>query len=192
MSKIAYHKMCRHHEAVARAKRMLNKIEKRFGGFQGEFYCNIQLTGIADIDGREVNSYVTRHLTELKKKIEHQLEKNEKWVNGEWNEQYEEGYYTPPLLEQFEIFEALKVVYSFIRSGYPEIEIKKSEVFVLTAQTPEAKYHEVLKFYRSKPVDGFNQEIFAVLENDEIKKLYPITFSVYDLTTVKSVFIEFQ
>lgn len=92
MSKITYHKNCFKDKSVEKAKRMLNKIEKQFGGFQGTFHCNIQLTGVNDIDRREVKSYIERHLKDLKRKIEKQLLQNEKLVNGEWNEEYEEGF----------------------------------------------------------------------------------------------------
>lgn len=184
--------MCRQHEAVAKAKRMLNKIEKQWGGFQGTFWCNITLTGIDDIDMREVKSYVERHLKELKKKIEQQLFKNEKFVNGDWNEQYEDGYYIPPFTEELQIIEALNKVHSFIGHNYPEIEVKKSEEFVFTEQTPEGKYNEAVRYFKSKPVVGFNQEAFGVLENGESKKLYPLTFSLYDLSSAKSVYVAFQ
>ena len=78
MSKISYHKHGHKNEAVSKAKRMLIKIEKQFGGFQGKFYCKIQLTGINDIDRLEVKNCVKRYLNELKEHIEKQLLKNEK------------------------------------------------------------------------------------------------------------------
>jgi hypothetical protein len=192
MSKIIYHKNCRQHEAVEKAKRMLNKIEKQFGGFQGLFYCNIQLTGINDIDRREVKSYVERHLKELKKKIEKQLLQNEKLVNGDWNENYEEGFYLPPFKEELQIVEALNEVHKFIWDKYPEIEVKKSDEFVFTEQTPEGKFNEALRYFKSKPVEGFNQETFGIFEDGKRKKLYPLTFSPYELSTAKSVYVAFQ
>lgn len=99
---------------------MLNKIEKQFGGFQGTFYCNIQLTGVSDIDNREVQSYIENHLRDLKRKIEKQLLQNQKFVNGEVNEDYEEGFYIPPFSEELKIVEALNQVVSYIRHNYPE------------------------------------------------------------------------
>ncbi|MEP7317189.1 MAG: hypothetical protein ABI921_00555 [Panacibacter sp.] len=192
MSKIIYHKNCRQHEAVAKVKRMLHKIEKQFGGFQGTFYCNIQLTGVNDIDRREVKSYVEQHLKELKRKIDKQLLQNEKLVNGEWNESYEEGYYTPTFTEQLQIIEALNKVHSFIWSEYPEIEIKKSEPFVFTAENPAAKYEEAKRYFLSNPVVGFLQETFGIFENGVSRKLYPLTFSSYDLQNAKSVYVQYQ
>lgn len=192
MSKISYHKNGHQHEAVSKAKRMLNKIEKQFGGFQGKFYCNIQLTGINDIDRREVKIYVERHLKELKKQIEKQLFQNEKLVNGDWNEQYEEGFYIPIFKDELQLIEALNEVYNFIWNNYPDIEVKKSEPIVFKSETPEEKYNEAVNFFKQNPVYGFNQEYFAVLENGKSKKLYPITFSAYDLSTATGVYAEFQ
>lgn len=192
MSKISYHKNGHQHEAVAKAKRMLNKIEKQFGGFQGKFYCNIQLTGINDIDRREVKSYVERHLKELKKHIEKQLFQNEKLVNGDWNEQYDEGFYMPTFKDELQLIEALNEVYNFIWNNYPDIDVKKSEQVVFTETTPEGKYNEAVNYFKAKPVYGFNQEYFAVLENGKSKKLYPMTFSAYDLSNATGVYAEFQ
>ena len=192
MSKISYHKNGHQHEAVIKAKRMLNKIEKQFGGFQGKFYCNIQLTGINDIDRREVKSYVERHLNELKKHIEKQLLQNEKLVNGDWNEQYEEGFYMPTFKDKLQLIEALNEVYNFIWNNYPDIEVKKSQPFVFKAEIPEEKYNEAVNFFKQNPVYGFNQAYIAVLETGKSKKLYPITFSAYDLSNATGVYVEFQ
>ena len=76
MSKILFHKNCIQHEAVAKVKRMLNKIEKQFGGFQGIFHCHISLTGVSDIDAKDLKYQIKNHLESLKKKIEKQLLQN--------------------------------------------------------------------------------------------------------------------
>lgn len=189
MSKIIYHKNCIQHEAVAKTKRMLNKIEKQFGGFQGTFYCNIQLTGVSDIDNREVQSYIENHLRDLKRKIEKQLLQNQKFVNGEVNEDYEEGFYIPPFSEELKIVEALNQVVSYIRHNYPELKIKKAE-YVFFQIDPEEKFKEAKLYFQNNPVVGFSQEYFAVLENGESKKLYPFSFSSYDLKNAKSIRVE--
>lgn len=190
MSKIIYHKNYIQHEAVGKVKRMLKKIEKQFGGFQGTFYCNIQLTGVDEIDNREVKSYIENHLRDLKRKIEKQLFQNEKFVNGEVNEDYEEGYYIPPFSEELKIIEALNEVGSFIRHNYPELEVKKTE-YLLTTNSPEEKLNETKLHFQNNPVFGFCQEYFAVLENGESKRLYPLTISSYDFTNAKSVRCDF-
>lgn len=190
MSKIKYHKSCIQHEAVAKAKRMFNKIEKQFGDFQGTFYCDIQFTGVDDIDNMNVKYYIERHLKGLKREIEKQLLQNEKFINGQENEHYEEGYYLPPMLEDFKIVEALAQVGSYIRHNYPELERKKAE-FVLTKISAEEKLNETKLHFQNKPVYGFCQEYFAVLENGESKKLYPLTISAYDFEKAKSIRVEF-
>jgi len=190
MSKIIYHKNCIQHEAVSKTKRMLKKIEKQFGGFQGTFYCNIQLTGVDEIDNREVKSYIENHLNDLKRKIEKQLLQNEKFVNGEVNEDYEEGYYIPPFTEELKIIEKLNEVGSFIWHNYPELEVKKTE-YILTTNSAEEKFNEAIFHFHNNPVFGFCQEYFAILENGKKKQLYPLTFSSYDFENAKSVGCEF-
>lgn len=191
MSKIIYHKNCRQHEVVAKAKRMLVKIDKQFGGFQGTFYGKFQLTGINEIDRREVKGYIEQHLKKLKREIDKQLLRNEKLVNGEWNEDYEEGFCTAPFAEELQIVEALNEVHSFIYREYPDIETKKSDEFVFTTDCPTGKFEEANRHFRSNPIVGFLQETFGVFENGVSRKLYPLTFSKYDLQNAKAVYVQY-
>ncbi|MBW8326578.1 MAG: hypothetical protein K0M50_17570 [Prolixibacteraceae bacterium] len=186
MNKIIFHKNCIQHEAVAKVKRMLNKIKKDFGGFQGIFYCSIQLTGVNDIDRKEIKSHIEKHLRNLKKKIDKQLLQNETFVSGEINEDYEEGFYIPPFTEELNLIESLNKVSSYIQNNYPEIKTKQSE-FIFTKNTSEEKFNEAKLHFQNNPIIGFSQEYFAVLENGENKKLYPFTFSSYDLIDAKSI-----
>jgi len=190
MGKIIYHKNCIQHEAVAKVKRMLNKIEKQFGGFQGIFYGNIKLTGVDEIDNREVKSYIEKHLRSLKNNIEKQLLRNEKFVNGEVNQDYEDEFYISPLSEELKLVEALDEVGSYIRHNYPELEIKKAE-FVFSKNSAEEKFTEAKLHFQNNPVVGFSQEFFTILENGEKKKLYPLTFSSFDLIDAKSICVEY-
>lgn len=191
MSKIIYHKRCFKHKEVQKVKRMLNVIEKQFGGFQATFFISIELTGINDIDRREIKHLIENHLNSLKKKIEKQLLRNEKLVNGNWNEDYEEGFYTQPLSEELKIVELLNEIHSYIWNNYPVLETKKTEDYILKSDSSEAKYNELKRHFENNPVVGFCQEYFARLENGETKKLYPFTFSHYDLRDAKSVYAEF-
>jgi len=190
MSKIQYHKNCIRHEAVAKAKRMFNKIEKQFGRFQGRFYCDIQFTGVDDIDNRNVKYYIERHLRDLKREIEKQLLQNEQFVNGQVNENYEEGFYIPPFAEEMKIIEALNEVGSYIRHNYHELEVKKTE-FVLTGNSGEEKLNSAKLHFQGKPAYGFSQEFFAVLENGESKRLFPLTLSAYDFENAKAIRVEY-
>ncbi len=192
MSKIIYHKKCRRHPAVEKAKRMLTKIDKEFGGTFSDVYFSIKLTGINDLDRREVRNYVEDHLEKLKKRIDKQLLQNKKMVDGEWNDQYEEGFSISPLTEELQIAKLLNEVHSYIWNNYPEAELKKSEEFVFTKDNPAGKYYEALDFFKSNPVEGFNQEAFAVFEDGKERKLYPLTFSVHDLGDATSVYVSYQ
>jgi hypothetical protein len=193
MSKISYHKNGHKHDAVAKAKRMLNKIEKQFGGLSSfQFYCDIQLTGINDIDRRDVKNYLEKHLKKLQKDIDKQLFRNEKMVNGDWNDEYEEGYWMPTLKEQMQVVEAINEVYNFIWNEYPDIEVKQSETLIFKETTPQAKYKEAVAYFKAKPIFGFNTEYFARLENGKSRKLYPITFSAHDLDNAIGVYAKYQ
>ena len=192
MSKIKYHKNCRQHEAVSKAKRMLNKIEKQFGGFQRTFYCNIELTGVNDIDRRELKYQVEKHLKELKSKIEKELLKNEKLIGREWNEQYEEGFYLPPLKEEMQIIEALKEIHSYIWDNYPEVEPQK-DVFEFSnvMAHPEEKKNEYINHYKNHPIIGFNKTFFRIYPDGKKRELFPLTYDVNDLkeaTAIETVY----
>lgn len=191
MSKIIYHKRCIKHPEVKKAKRMLNKIVTQFGGFQGTFYCDIQLTGVNDIDRNNIKHYVERHLNQLKNIIEKQLLQNKKLVNGDWNADYEEGFYTPPFSEELKIVELLNEVHSYIWNNYPILQTKKTDDYVFKSDSSEAKYNEIKRHFENNPIVGFCQEYFARLENGESKQLYPFTFSHYDLRNAKSVYAQF-
>ena len=190
MSKIIYHENCIKHEGVEKAKRMLNKIEKQFGGFQGLFHCHISLTGVSDIDAKDLKYQIKNHLESLKKKIEKQLLQNEIYINGEINEDYEEGFYIPPFVEELKLIESLNEVSSYIRYNYPKLKVKQSE-FIFSKNTAEEKYNEAKFHFQNNPVIGFSQEYFAVLENGESKRFYSLTFSAYDLENAKSIRVEF-
>lgn len=190
MSKILFHKNCIQHEAVAKVKRMLNKIDKQFGGFHGIFFCHITLTGVESIDNKEINYRIKSQLESLKKKIEKQLFQNEIYVNGEINEDYEEGFYIPPFSEELKLIESLNEVSSYIRNKYPELKVKQSE-FIFTKDNQDDKFNEAKYHFQNNPIIGFSQEYFAILESGEKKKLYPFTFSSYDLINAKSIRVEF-
>jgi hypothetical protein len=188
MSKIAYHKNCIKNPPVEKAKRMLNKIDKQFGGFNGIFHCNIQLTGVNDIDRSEIKRLIENHFKDLKRKIDKQLLQNEKLVNGKWNDEYEEGFYTPTFVEELNLIIALNEVHSHIWSLYPDIEIKKTEPFIFSEISPEGKYFEAKNHFEKNPVYGFQQKYFAVLKNETVRELYPFTFSKFDLVDAKSIY----
>lgn len=192
MSKINYHIKAHKHEAVSKAKRMLNKIEKHYGGFQGKFYCNIQFTGINDIDRREIKRLVEHHLKKLKLQIEKQLLQNEKFVNGDYNDNYEEGYYTPYFKDELQLIEALNEVYSFIWNNYPDIEVKQSEPYMFKSQTDQEKFNEAVSWSREKLIYGYNQVYYAITEDGKNKELFPLTLSTSDFTNTIGVFVSYQ
>lgn len=190
MSKVIYHNNCIQHEAVAKAKRMLTKILKQFGGFNGFFNCNIKLTGVDEIDNKEIKHYVERHLKSLKNNIEVQLKQNEYFLDGKINEDYVEGFYIHPFSEELKLVEALYEVGSYIRHNYPELEVKRLEYILLTNSSVD-KFNEAKLHFQNNPVIGFSQEYFAILESGEKVRLYPLTFSAYDLENAKSIMVEF-
>jgi hypothetical protein len=193
MSKINYHKNCRQHEQVSKAKRMLNKIAKKYpwGGYP-EFYCTINFTGINEFDRSEVKRYVESHLKDLKQEIEKQLNSNELYLKGEKNEKYEEGFWMPTFKKKLQLIEELNEVYNFIWDKYPVIPFQKSEVYIFKGDTPEAKYNEAERKFKNHPVLGYNHEYYAVMENGKDKRLYSFTFSSFDLKDATGIYYQFQ
>lgn len=192
MIKISYHKHAHKHEAVIKAKKMLNTIEKKFCNHYIECFSVVQLTGINEIDRQEVKCCIEDHLKNLKKNIEEQLFQNQKFIDGIYNLQYDEGYHTPALIHDFKLIKELDETYSFILNSYPKIELKKSEIFVFTTKKPEDKYNEIVNHFKENIVTGYNKEYFAVLENGIEKKLYPQNFSSQDLSDAVGVYLLYQ
>lgn len=190
MNNITYHKYKRKHEAVEKAKEMLNKIEKKSGDF--ELSCYFQLTGVREIDKDEVKFFFRIHWKALIKQMEQQLLNNEMLVGGQWNENYTEGFCVPTFKEAVQLIEALDDVYNFICNYYPEIERKKSEPIVFKDTTTRGKYLEATNYFAANPVHGFKPKYFAVLEDGELKEFYPATISLYDLTLATSIYFEYQ
>ena len=112
------------------------------------------------------------------------------YINGEINEDYEEGFYIPTFSEELKLIESLNEVSSYIRNKYPRLKVKQSE-FIFTKENHEEKFNESKLHFQLNPVVGFSQEYFAILENGEKKRLYPLTFSSYDLINAKSILVEF-
>lgn len=124
MSKIIFHKNGHQHEPVAKAKWMLNKIEDQFEDILGSFYCKIQLTGINEIDKRQVKIYVGLHLNVLKKQIDELLLLNEEFGGRECKKNYDDDYFVQSARDQLELIKALGDVYRCIEKNYPYIDLK--------------------------------------------------------------------
>ena len=71
-----------------------------------------------------------------------------------------------------------------------EATLKRLE-FIFTKNSSEEKFNEAKWHFQYNPVAGFSQEYFAILESGEKKRLYPLTFSAYDLENAKSIMVEF-
>jgi hypothetical protein len=191
--KISYHKNCRQHEQVSKAKRMLNKIAKKYPwGSHPEFYCDMNFTGINELDRGNVKRYIESHLKDLKLSIEKQLNNNELYLNGELNEKYEEGFWIPTFKSKLQLIEELNEVYNFIWNNYPVIPFQKSEVYIFKGDSPEAKYNEAKRKFENHPVLGYNHEYYAELENGKHKRLYSLTFSSFDLKDATGIYYQFQ
>jgi len=176
------------HSAVKKAKAMLTIIEKKFGSYQGQFYCNIFLTGINVLDRNEIRMYTEMQLKKIKEKIEIQFTQNEILINGEWNDNFQEGYYLKHLKDNLAVADALIELHSFIWSNYPEIDLKKSKICTLSSVDSKEKFQEAKNFFLVNKVDGFIQETIGVFECGKTKTIYRLTFEHTDLLNIKSVY----
>jgi hypothetical protein len=193
MSKIKYHKMAHRHEAVAKTKRMLTKIDKQYGGIGGRFYCNIQLTGVEEIDSVDIKGFLTHHLNDLKKNIEKQLSKNEKYIGIDFNEDYEEGFDIYSIKKELILIELLDNVYTHVCAEYPIIEVKKTnEVCFDENDLALAKHKKATDFFNQNPVCGFNVEFYAKRADGAEKRLWGLTCTAYDLKDAVSVYATYQ
>lgn len=192
MSKIIYHKHGHRNDAVAKAKRMLNKIDKKYGGIGGRFYCNIELTGINIIDRGNVKFYLAKHLKNLREKILQQLNQNSELIGIDPNEDYEEGFHISDLKREMEIIDDIHEVYSFIWALYPEVDWITSDPYVFTSETSEGKYNEAIAHHKSNPVIGFNQEYYVILYNGKSQQLFPLSLSHFDFRDARSMYVYYQ
>ncbi|AYQ31416.1 hypothetical protein [Runella sp. SP2] len=118
--------------------------------------------------------------------------RNQKLVKGDWNAEYEEGYDILTFQNKSQLIEAIYEVYSFIWDNYPDIEFQRSDVFIFKETTSEGKYKEAKNYFQSNPVNGFNQELFVVLNNGASKMVHGITFSHYHFSDATGVYVKFQ
>ncbi len=180
MTKIIYHKNCRKHEAVSKAKRLLKKafliVEN-----QSDIYANIQLTGVMDIDYREVKYYLDSQMKTIKIKIEQDIIDEA---------EYNHGYNLMSHIHRLQFIQGLNDVCIHIVNNYPEIEIKQYE-FVFKEESVEGKHREIVRSFKNNPLNGYNAEYIAVFPTGE-RRLYPLTFSRDDLNGAIKVIIKYQ
>ena len=179
MNKIIYHKNCRRHEAVSKAKRLLNKAVLIVQNVS-DIYVSIELTGVSDIDYREVKCYVDSEMRSLKIKIEQDII-DEK--------EYNHGYHFRSHMTRLEFIKALDDVCGFIANNYPEIEQKQRE-YTFTNETFEGKYRELKEEFKKNPIEGYAAEHFVVLPDGE-RRVYGITFQKQDLAGVSKLITRF-
>lgn len=180
MNIIIYHKNCRKHDAVLKAKRLLKKAFSIVAN-QIDIHANIQLTGVMDIDFRGVKYYLDNQMEKLKEKIEKDI-KDEK--------EYNHGYNLNSHIHRLQLIQGLNDVCGHIGSEYPELEIKIHE-FVFTKESVEDKYREIVHSFQNNPLKGYNAEYIAIRPTGE-RKLYPLTFSKDDLEGATKVIIKYQ
>ena len=162
MSKIIYHKNCRKHEAVSKAKRMLIKLYDEFEKPFGDIYANIQLTGVSDIDYREVKCYLDSQFSSLIYSIEKDIEAEK---------EYNHGYNIKGHITRLHFME--KVV---------EFTFKETNIL--------AKQREIVNYFKSNPINGFNAEYLAIHPTYE-RRIYPLTFVAEDLEGVERVIVKY-
>lgn len=180
MSKIIYHKNCRKHEAVSKAKRMLIKLYDEFEKPFGDIYANIQLTGVSDIDYREVKCYLDSQFSSLIYSIEKDIEAEK---------EYNHGYNIKGHITRLHFMEELNTVCSYIASYYPELEQKVVE-FTFKETNILAKQREIVNYFKSNPINGFNAEYLAIHPTYE-RRIYPLTFVAEDLEGVERVIVKY-
>jgi len=179
MLKIKYAKHCHKHNCVEKVKRQLIKAYKIAEGLSS-IYANIQLTGIEDIDYRNTTYYFDKEYENLRDRMSKEIE-----VNKEYNE----GYNLSAGITVFQFLIELNKVLSII-GDYPAIP-KKTVFYDFKSESAEDRYREVVKYFSSNPIVGYNQEYFAV-NGDIERRIYPFTFTKDDLLNAQKVMVEYQ
>lgn len=184
MLKLKYHKYCRKHEAVIKVKRMLTKAFKLIENYS-ESYLNIELTGITELDYREVHYHIERDLKgisdDIPKAIIHEKE-------------YKTGFNLKLYTKMLNYISELDKATSYIADHYPMPDIKTARIDLLS-NTAEEKFKELKyknELLMSKTPDMFLKEYYKEVAPDEEQKLWPLTFTKNDLENTNIVIVKYQ
>ena len=174
MTQVTYHKNCIKHDEVKKVKRMLNKIVKHSESFNDHFVCHIDLTGVFDVDFRNVRYYLLKHLVHLKDATENQTLKNQLYIDGTVNECFDGEFDITMLSEYCYKVESLDKVMLLLHE-YP-VMVKKEYTFNFSGGTYIDKYKELENYLKEKSLVGFEPESYIILESGETIKINPLFF----------------
>lgn len=182
MSKVKYHKHCRKHAAVQKTKRTLNALIKKCSLCDAAIY--IELTGIEELDYREMKYYIKKHMELQVKNIQDEINENKEEDNG---------YYIPKHLQRLLLVKGLQELQHYIYNSYAEFKNIQSLEVVLTKESNEDKVREYNRYFELNPhLVGFNRTYFAIATGKPDVELFPFTSLASQLTGVEKIRVVYE
>lgn len=181
MSKIAYHKYCRHHAGVKKVKREFVKLLKHFEHI--ETSCYIDFTGVADEDLFNLNYIIRKRYEWLSKQLTEEIEVSKK----EFHSEFSTGFYADTL----NFIKGIDKIIRLVNEDYPTNVMKYTFTFSNPAATVDEKALEYKTHFETVSKIGFRKSFFAY--RGEIKRqLWPLFASPDDLEGVDKIVIQYQ
>ncbi len=163
--KIKYHKLCHKHSEVEKVKRQLVKAYK-IADSLSYIYASITLTGIEDLDYKEIRSYYQSEYVKLRDRITKDIEDDK---------EYNHGFNLSSKIIVLKFLQELNTALS-LTAEYPQIPFKVKD------------YH-----FKSDNVHQRKDELKKHFTNGEKeRRLYSLTFQSSDLLYGQILRVKYQ
>jgi hypothetical protein len=179
MNKITYHKNCRHHAAVKKVKREFIKALKQAEHIEPS--CNIEFTGVAEVDLFELKYMISKHY----KKVHTRLTEEVKELPP--NAEFSREFYHHTLY----FIDDIEEIIDFIHNEYPVNVMEYTFTFSNPEASTEEKKMEYQWHFKANPLIGFKPEYFAY-RGENKRQIWPFTLSLSDLEGVDKIVIKYQ
>lgn len=181
MSKIAYHKYCRHHKGVKQVKREFVKLQKQFEHIENS--CYIDFTGVADEDLFNLNYFIRKHYERMHRKLTEEMEVSKKDFHSEFSTEF---YWNT-----MNFITGIEYIIGIVHEGYP-VNVME---YTFTFSNPEASFadkkDEYARHFRINPLIGFRKVFFAY-RGENKRQLWTLSISDDDLKGVDKIVILYQ
>ena len=181
MLKIKYHKLCHKHDEVRELKRQLIKSYKIVEDFS-YIYLSIELSGVKDVDFKEIQFYIDRQYEKLRDRMSREIENNREIKRSD----------SYSLSENIIVLKYLTTINEIMLSidCYPVIPQKIVD-FEFKSQNEEERYNEAKRFFQGENFEGFNKKWFVVDQGKE-ERLQPLFFKNSDLSKGEMLRLKYQ
>jgi hypothetical protein len=181
MSKITYHKYCRHHAGVKKVKREFVKLLKQFEHI--ETSCYIDFTGVADEDLFNLNYRIRINFVGMYRKLTNEIEDSKKDFHSEFSTNF--------YIDIMNFIKGIDKIIGIVHEDYPINVMEYTFNFRNPEASVEEKKHEYERHFTANPLNGFRKEYFFY-RGESKRQIWPLTVSPDELTGVDKIVIQYQ